>query len=148
MPLISHDETGASSLSMTVAAFIFDAAGRILLIKENYGRRRYGPPGGRIEAGESPRQAVLREVREETGLQVRVSRLIAMYYFADEPWLAFAFRCEIEQGEMALPETGEIAEVGWFDPRNLPTPQTNLALRAIPDAVRGEYGIVRDFIAR
>ena len=49
---------------------------------------------------------------------------------------------------MALPETGEIADVGCLDPWNLPTPQTNLALRAIPDAVRGEYGIVRDFIAR
>ena len=148
MPLISHDETGASYLSMTVAAFIFDAAGRILLIKENYGQRRYGPPGGRIEAGESPRQAVLREVREETGLQVRLSRLIGMYYFADEPWLALAFRCEIEQGEPALPGTGEIAEIGWFDPHDLPAPLTSLAPRAIPDAVCGEYGIVRDFAAR
>ncbi len=145
---IAHDETGTSRLSMTVAAFIFDDAGRVLLIKENYGRRRYGPPGGRMEAGESPRQAVLREVLEETGVQVRVHRLIGLYYFADEPWLAFTFHCHIEHGEPGVPATGEIAEVGWFAPQALPSPLTNLLPRALPDAVRGEYGLVRDFTAR
>jgi ADP-ribose pyrophosphatase YjhB (NUDIX family) len=55
-------------------------SGRLLLIQENYGQRRYGPPGGRDEAGENPQQAVLREVREETGLAVRVQRLIGMSY--------------------------------------------------------------------
>ena len=142
---IVHDDPGVSTLSLTVAAFIFDPAGRLLLIKENYGRRRYGPPGGRVEAGESPQQAVLREVREEMGLEVRVQRLIGLYYFADEPWLAFAFRCAIERGEPAVPDTGEIAEVGWFDLRYLPTPLTNLAPRVIPDAAMGEYGVVRDY---
>ncbi len=144
MPHIIHDETGVSSLSMTVAALIFDTAGRVLLIKENYGRRRYGPPGGRVEAGESPWAAVVREVREETGLQVRVRRVLGLYYFAAEPWLAFAFRCDIEQGNPLLPDTGEIAEIGWFDPDQLPTPLTILAPHVIPDAVRGEAGIVRD----
>ncbi len=145
---IAHNETGVATLSLTVAAFIFDAAGRLLLIRENYGRHRYGPPGGRVEAGESPQQAVLREVREETGLEVRVQRLIGLYYFADEPWLAFAFRCAIERGEPAVPDTGEIAEVGWFDLRDLPAPLTSLAPRAIPDAAGGEYGMVRDYLAR
>lgn len=145
---IAHDDTGASILSLTVAAFIFDPRGRLLLIRENYGQRRYGPPGGRVEAGESPQQAVLREVREEAGLAVRVQRLIGLYYFADEPWLAFAFRCVIEGGEPIVPSTGEIAEVGWFHPHDLPTPLTNLAPRAIPDAASGECGVVRDFQAR
>ncbi len=145
---VVHDETGASSLSITVAACIFDEAGRILLIKENYGRRRYGPPGGRMEAGESPRQAVIREAREEIGVDVRVSHLIGMYYFADEPWLAFAFRCEIESGQPIVPSTGEIAEIGWFDSDDLPMPLTNLSPHAIPDAVRGECGVVRDFAYR
>lgn len=79
---------------------------------------------------------------------VRVERLIGLYYFADEPWLAFAFRCAIERGEPTVPRSGEIAEVGWFHLDDLPTPLTSLAPRAIPDAAGGEYGVVRDFRAR
>ncbi len=146
MPQILHDETGTSYLFMAAAAFIFDESGRILLIKENYGRRRYGPPGGAIEAGESPQQAMIREVMEETCLKVRVDRLIGIYYFYSESErsLAFAFHCEIEDGQPAVPPSGEIAEVGWFDPNDLPAPLTNLAPHAIADAIRGEYGLVRD----
>ena len=149
MPQILHDETGTSYLGMTVAALIFNEAGQVLLIKENYGKHRYGPPGGHIEAGESPKQAVMREALEEICVQVQVSRLIGIYYFAwAEPWLAFAFRCEIESGQPAVPLTGEIAEVGWFDVDELPGPLTNLAPYAIADALRGEYGIVRDIPPR
>ena len=59
-----------------VGAVIFDTGGRLLLVK------RAGPPaqgtwsipGGRVEADESDEQAVVREVREETGLRVIVVR--------------------------------------------------------------------------
>ncbi len=130
---------------MTVAAFIFDEAGRLLLIKENYGQRRYGPPGGRMEAGESPQQAVIREVEEEIEAKARVINLIGIYYFAWEPWLAFAFRCEIVSGTPMVPATGEIAEVVWLDPQDLPSPQTNLLPRVLPDALSGMCGVVRDY---
>jgi ADP-ribose pyrophosphatase YjhB (NUDIX family) len=146
MPRVAHDETGTSYLSMSASAFIFDEAGRLLLIRENYGRRRYGPPGGQIEAGESPRQAVIREAREEICARVEVEGLIGIYYFSGrEPWLAFAFRCRIESGQPAVPPTGEIAQVGWFDPGDPPSPLTDLLPRVLPDAVGGAYGIVRDY---
>jgi 8-oxo-dGTP diphosphatase len=108
---ISQVRHNSIHLIMTVAGFIFDDAGRVLLIKENYGSRRYGPPGGRVEKNESPQHAVVREVAEETGLSVSVERLIGMYYFADEPSLAFAFLCRIIQGKPVIPATSEIAEV-------------------------------------
>lgn len=146
MPEIAHDETGTSYLSMTVAAFIFNETGQILLIKENYGRQRYGPPGGRVEAKESPRQAVIREAREEICAQVEVEGLIGIYYFAWEPWLAFAFHCRIESGQPSVPSTGEIAEVDWFDPYLLPSPLTNLLPRVLPDAMEDACGVVRDYL--
>ena len=146
MPDLAHDETRTSYLGMTASAFIFDGAGRLLLIRENYGRRRYGPPGGQIEAGESPRQAVIREEREEVCARVEVEGLIGIYYFAGrEPWLAFAFRCRIQSGQPAVPPTGEIAQIGWFDPAELPSPLTNLLPRVLPDALGGAYGVVRDY---
>jgi ADP-ribose pyrophosphatase YjhB (NUDIX family) len=56
-----------------VGGIVHDAHGRLLLIRRGRDphRGRWSLPGGRIEAGESPEQAVERELREETGLAVR-----------------------------------------------------------------------------
>lgn len=56
-----------------VGGIVHDARGRLLLIRRGRDPHRglWSLPGGRIEAGESPAQAVEREVREETGLLVR-----------------------------------------------------------------------------
>jgi len=131
--------------TLTCTALIFDGARRILLIRENYGERRYGPPAGAVEPAETPQEAVVREVFEETCVDVRVERLVALYHSRGrrQRWLTFAFRCEIERGTPTIPTTGEIAEIGWFDPSDLPEPLTHSA-RAIADGVVGEFGIVRD----
>ena len=61
-----------------VGAIITDAAGRLLLIKRGHqpGKGLWSIPGGRVEPGETDEQAVIREVREETGLVVQPGRLI------------------------------------------------------------------------
>jgi 8-oxo-dGTP diphosphatase len=61
-----------------VGAIITDPAGRLLLIKRGHEPEagRWSLPGGRIEPGESDQQALVREVREETGLTVAPGRLI------------------------------------------------------------------------
>ena len=50
---------------------------RVLLVRPRSGRWQL--PGGRLERGESPRRAALREVREETGLRARLGRLLGVY---------------------------------------------------------------------
>lgn len=61
-----------------VGAVITDSGGRLLLIRRGHepGRGLWSVPGGRVEPGESDEQAVIREIREETGLGVRVGRLV------------------------------------------------------------------------
>lgn len=56
-----------------VGAVVHDAAGRLLLVRRGHDPHRgsWSLPGGRVEAGESLREAVEREVLEETGLTVR-----------------------------------------------------------------------------
>jgi ADP-ribose pyrophosphatase YjhB (NUDIX family) len=69
---------GAPGVVPCVGAVVHDAAGRLLLIQRGHDphRGQWSLPGGRIEAGESPEQAVVREVHEETGLQVVPGRLV------------------------------------------------------------------------
>jgi 8-oxo-dGTP diphosphatase len=61
-----------------VGAIIRDAAGRLLLIKRGHDPEagRWSLPGGRVEPGESDTQALVREMREETGLIVQPGPLV------------------------------------------------------------------------
>ncbi len=58
-------------------AIVFDGRGRLLLIQRGHepSKGRWSLPGGRIEVGESAEEAAVREVREETGLDVRIKQL-------------------------------------------------------------------------
>lgn len=128
-------------------AVVFDDDGRILLVKENYGRRRYGFPGGAVEPGEAPDHAVVRELKEETTLEVAVDHLIGLYRL-ENGLSVHLFRCRIIGGTAAVPDSGEIAEVGWYAPDAVPAPVTNVLHHALPDALAGSRGIVRTGLPR
>jgi 8-oxo-dGTP pyrophosphatase MutT (NUDIX family) len=62
----------------SVAIAARDARGRVLLIR-HAGVGRWVLPGGTIEPGEVPATAAVREMREETGLEVELGRLVGVY---------------------------------------------------------------------
>jgi 8-oxo-dGTP pyrophosphatase MutT (NUDIX family) len=121
---------------------VFDSDGRVLLVKENYDRRRWSLPGGALEPGESEEEAAIREAAEETGIVVRVHHLIGSYNL-DNGFSAAAFLCSITEGDPAVPPTGEIAEVRWWPAARLPWPRSNLLHYALPDAVAGRRDVQR-----
>lgn len=129
------------------AAAILDDRGRLLLVKENYDRRRYSLPGGAVEAGETPLEAVTREAREETRIAIRVDHVVGVYRL-ENGFTATLFGCSITSGEPTLPESGEIAEIGWFRPEEIPEPTSNLLHHALDDIVEGRRGVVRDDLPR
>lgn len=119
----------------------------MLLVKEAYDRRRYTFPGGALEPGESQLEAVVRETREEAGVTVAVEHLVGMYRLIGGLTVTL-FRCSIRDGTPACPSTGEIAEVGWFEPHAIPEPRSNLLRHALADIIDGRTGLVRDGLAR
>lgn len=78
-------------------------------------------PGGAVEAGEAPWDAVIREVMEETGLQAKVVRLQGIYTKKSRDALVFSFFCEVIGGELTLSdEAKEHRYISFKDlPRNV-----------------------------
>ena len=94
-----------------VGAVVHDAAGRLLLIRRanEPGRGQWSLPGGRVEPGESDASAVARELREETGLEVRVGSLIGSVQRG--PFLIFDYAAEPVGGSL---EAGDdAAAAAW-----------------------------------
>lgn len=90
----------------------FDGQGRLLVVRPVYARE-WMLPGGRVERGETPHAAAVRETREETGLDVVLDRL-ALVDARRSRDTSFVFEGHVTGGELE-PQLGEIAEVGWID---------------------------------
>lgn len=103
----------------TLGAFavIFNDARQVLLCHRR-DMDAWNLPGGGMEPGELPDECVIREVREETGLEVTVERLVGVYGKPGRSELVFCFVCRITGG--VLCETDESDASGYFSPDNLP----------------------------
>jgi nucleoside triphosphatase len=67
-----------------VGAFILNPQGEILLTKSHKWSNLYVVPGGHIEPGEKMEDAVIREVKEETGLEVFKPKFMCVYQYIDD----------------------------------------------------------------
>ena len=138
------------SLTSAVAAVLTDGAGRVLLCQQSQGHRLWVLPGGRIRLAESPMHAVVRDVREETGLETRIVDLIGIYQLTGDTCgehvpdvLMHVFRGTVVGGEASVNSPGRICRLSWHDPDALPDHTTPTTRQAIADAVAGRSGVLR-----
>lgn len=91
---------------------VMDDAGRLLVVRTTYLGPGWMLPGGRVEHGETPERAAVRETREETGIEIVVERLL-LVDARRRSGVSFVFGGRATGGELN-PQAGEIAEVGWL----------------------------------
>jgi 8-oxo-dGTP diphosphatase len=99
-------------------------------------------PGGGVDAGESLAQAAIREAREETGLEVRLTRLVGVYSWprwrrGGNHEILFAAR---PVGGVLRPIADDVLEARAVDPDHLPEPFAWWHRQALQDALSGVSG--------
>ncbi|MCM0760973.1 HAD-IIA family hydrolase [Sporomusa sphaeroides DSM 2875] len=112
-----------------VTAVIFNSQGEVLLV-ERVDNGLWGLPSGHVEKAETVTQAIVREIREETGLGVAVEKLVGVY---SEPatqvfsypsgkhthFITLCFRCSITGGRLRA-DNNEISRAAFFAVDELP----------------------------
>jgi len=140
------DRNLATEIRPGVAAIIRNEQGQILLQRRS-DNGLWGLPGGSVEIGESVRQAIVREVEEETGLRVEIERLIGVY---SDPavqivrypdgnvvhYISTLYACRILGG--SLRTCAETLELDYFDPGAPPANLVPMHRIRIADALANQ----------
>ncbi len=140
-------EAGYATPKIDVRGAVFDAEGRVLLVRETADDGRWTLPGGWVDVHVSPAENAVKEVREESGYEVRVTKLAGAWDRSrhGHPSRFFAackmfFICELVGG--AARTSHETSGVGWFAEDALPA---DFSLeRTLPEQVRRMFAHRRD----
>ena len=125
---------------------------REILLMRRSDNRHWGLPGGYVEPGESVVVATAREVREETGYEISVGRLVGVYSDPSTQVIEYDDRRRVQAinlcftavaGAKGAPTTpDETLDVGFFDAEELPQPFVPIHQIRVSDAARGSLEVL------
>jgi ADP-ribose pyrophosphatase YjhB (NUDIX family) len=128
--------------SLGVSVVVIKDAAVLLILRGDF--PVWGLPGGAVEAGESVAEAAIREVREETGVEVHLTRLVGIYFRPQgvEGNHQALFTAEIVSGN-PTPDGFESLKVEWFPIEHLPERLLGLHRLSVQDAQQDGPAVVR-----
>ena len=125
----------------TIGAFaIIENEKKEILLCLREDMNMWNMPGGGVESGETPWECVIREVKEETGLNVTIKKLIGIYSKIESNDLVFVFECKKESGELRINE--EAKELKYFKRNEIPSNTIPKQIERISDYFENEKNIV------
>lgn len=125
---------------VAVMGLVRDNEGRVLLVETE--RRGWEPPGGQVERGEDLIAALKREVREESGCEIEVGRLVGVYSNVGSLGIVmFTFLCAYVGGDACAGD--ECSNAGWFTPEETLRLVTHPMQHAkLQDALAAAEGVI------
>lgn len=131
-------------------ACITNDKGEILLQKRSDKEELWGFPGGAMELYESIEEALLREVKEETGLEVGIEKFIGIYskYFFKYPngdssqSICYFFKCNIVGGDLSI-DNKETFDLQFFNRDNIPKLFIKQHEDMLEDFIKGNTGVFK-----
>ena len=125
---------GVDYIGVGVGAVIVDDEGRLFLARRGPQARNerglWEFPGGSVEFGEKLAQALVREMREEYGVEIAVGELLDVVDHIlpaeGQHWVSPAFICAITSGAPTIREPEKCIELGWFHPDEMPDDLTQV----------------------
>ena len=130
---------GKDYIGVGVGAFIINEKNQLLLQKRAVPAEKdhWCIPGGRLEMFETLENAVIRETKEETDLDIEVIKMIGVcdHIIKEESahWVATSFLCKIKSGVPKIMEPDKASDLRWFDLDKLPEKLTITTKKALSD---------------
>ncbi len=124
-PLFTQERDGYQTPKVDVRAVVFNENNEILMVKERVDDR-WSLPGGWADVGYTPSEVAVKEVKEETGIDVKTVRLLAVmdkknHPHPEEAWYVYKLfiLCEKTGGEISH-DTMETSDIQYFPADKLP----------------------------
>ncbi len=110
----------------TVGALIQNDEGKILLCESHKWPGLYTVPGGHIELGETAEEALVREIKEEVGLDIKVVELLSIqqviypkeFWIRSSHFIFFDYLCKASGNQTVRVDADEIQLTIWTEPEN------------------------------
>ena len=127
-------QRGIDYIGVGVGAVLVDDEGRLFLARRGpqakNERGLYEFPGGSVEFGETLAQALVREMREEYGIEIAVGELLDVVDHIlpqeGQHWVSPTYVCTILSGTPRILEPSKCSEIGWFRPDEMPDQLTQI----------------------
>jgi 8-oxo-dGTP pyrophosphatase MutT (NUDIX family) len=123
---------------MSCEAVVFDSKGRVLLVRQGIDRGDWELPGGKLKKRESLPDAIVRELKEETGMEVTPLRVVGVFYIAEENYFDWVVECRLTKKHPKLKTNPpEIIDCKFFALDKLPKKIRGFTLDRISDTREG-----------
>ncbi len=130
-------------IGVVVAPYIINDKGEVLYFK-NVKWKGLVPPGGHVDYGETLEEALKRETKEETGLEIEIIKLLntgemiePKEFYEPRHFVYVHYLCKIKSGKIKLDEK-ELVDYEWLDPKKALKRKDVLAKDSIRKFI--EYG--------
>lgn len=124
-----------TTFTVSAAAVVLDRENRVLILHHRLRPKTgWGLPGGFLDAGEQPSEAIVREIMEETGLELRDIRMLYVRTLGRHVEILFAGRADGQPQILS----GEIDHAGWYSFDEIPPDLPPHDQRTVERVLRGE----------